>query len=217
MTNKTKKIKSIRTITLGASEQIKTHTGSIIVKQVTHFNDTKVQDNRLIYLDNKRYFWYNTGDDRVYRYHIKNDNCQVITVAGTAFVAYKNDLKDENVTALDVDGSCDLKVGGIYRLRNGVKMQLVSCLAEGEFASEATFVGVYKDGTIRFSARRKLLSHGGDQNWAIVSEWKEVDLWQVTSLNGNGQYLTHNFKSEADANEFKRKSANVVAINKITV
>ena len=174
-------------------------------RRVISINGVKVPTNRKIFIGGDNRFWYqSTGMVSACKYHITSMGYQAITLNGNRYEAYPKRIEIEIVNSVQ-DSTLRLEENKVYRLNNGTKIQIVAKVAAGDFASVSTWVAVYKNGTARYAIDGKLLSHGGDSNWAIASEWKNVDLWTVT-VQLKGDYHTHTFHNERAADVFIRNA-----------
>lgn len=189
-------------------------------RRVISINGVKVPENRKIFIDSDNRFWYQShGMTSACKYHVTSMGYQAITLNGNRYEAYPKRVVVETVFSYDTNkaSAIAMKEGGVYRLKNGTKIQIVAKMSAGDFASEPTLVAVYKNGTARYSLDGRLLSHGGDSNWTIVSEWKNIDLWTVT-VQLKGDYQTHTFHNERAADVFIRNAGgSVLAKTKVSI
>jgi len=183
-----------------------------------------VADDRFIYLDNSKYCWYakDSSHDPV-RYHVNRSGYQHVTLNGVIFrinTGVKFEVR-RNIAAIYKRAVTQYRgamvLDKVYRLKNGAKMQLVAKVVAGDFSSETIYIGAYKNGTVRYSADCKLLSHGGKDEWSIECEWKNVELWVITYSEMDGKFKSATLTSEAAADAYvKEHKLCVVAKTKIT-
>lgn len=171
--------------------------------RVLSFDNVEVPASRKIFLDKAAgKFYYLHSNSFVYEYKVSWNNLewyQQITMFGTTYqvsastktIFEWNSSKYTPPKALTESKIKILKVGANYRLANDTRVKIVAFVtAEDGFCTEGTFIGVYqaKDslGTIRFSIDGQLLSHGGDKNYFLESEWKEEILWSIVYRDQTG-------------------------------
>lgn len=185
-----------------------------------------------IFLDAKNQFWYLTKGGlfpEKYAYsNMGGVTYQAITIDGDKLVFPVNQKMTLVETSVEenLNTNIVLNVAGQYRLRNGLKMKIFAYTNDEEFASEPTFIGLYRhqgfDSAIRYSENGKVLSHGGDITFEIESEWIEKEVWVVVGPNPNitktnsSEFISQTFETEEEAKKSVGTSKSFV-ITKVVV
>lgn len=192
---------------------------------------TSTSPSRRIFIDEKNQFWYLTGGHvypEKYAYtQFNGSHYQAITISGSKLIFQANSKFELIETS---SGKPDerplpfaLNAGYVYRLNNGFKMKIVALETDMDFVSEPTYIGVYRqngtDSAIRFNAKGKVISHGGNIEYDIESEWALKDLWLVVGPNPNAYpvtYFSTPFPTEEAALKFVGTNKSLV-ITKVVV
>ncbi len=187
--------------------------------------------NRRIFIDEKNQFWYLAGGHvypEKYAYTQYNgSHYQAITISGSRLIFQANsklELIETSSGKPDVRSlPFALNVGYVYRLNNSFKMKIVALETDMDFVSGPTYIGVYRqngtDSAIRFNVNGKVISHGGNIEYDIESEWTLKDLWVVVGPNSDSYPLTYfstTFPTEEAAMNFVGTNKSLI-VTKVVV
>lgn len=172
--------------------------------RVTKLGNIQVPPDRKIFLDKTNRFWYQTRIS-FFRYSTDFQGRQTFTVSGYKFVFTQNtfDIFEDKspAGAKPLNAVIDINVGKSFRLKNGIKTNIVAFVKAGDCASQDTYIGVYRDGTIRFDVNGKLLSHAEKEDWSIDGEFTDKKIWVVVR-KVNNDLKSEVFESENASKQF---------------